>query len=159
MSGACAVACAGARANTRPAVLSGGVPRIDARVEVLDEHPRNRRWVTAHVVDERIARDGRREVKIHYHGWHVKWDEWLSEHSGRIVPYGTHLGNRKRRQPVPTGGVRKVAHTRAIQVTDGLYGQYLAALRRRGMRVKEVCACVCVCVRGALTPARAPLRR
>lgn len=42
-------------------------------------------WLQAYVIDIAEERD---QVKIHYKGWHIKFDEWIDRKAPRFRPYG-----------------------------------------------------------------------
>ena len=96
----------------------GGTLRLGQRVEALDK---TNKWLEAFVIE--TSQD---QVKVHYKGWHEKFDEWLNRKGTRIRPYGRHksIVQKKRREQklwkVPgypttsTGSVSSVAQHKLV---------------------------------------------
>jgi len=76
-----------------------GILKTGQRLEVLDEY---KKWLEAFVVDENEA-----QIKIHYKGYHEKFDEWISraqqDVQERIRPYGRHkvIAPKPHRRSIP----------------------------------------------------------
>ena len=69
----------------------GGTLQLRQRVEALDK---TNKWLEAFVIE--LSDE---QVKVHYKGWHVKFDEWLIKGGARIRPYGRYkFITRKREQ-------------------------------------------------------------
>ena len=68
--------------------------QVGQRVEALDE---TQKWLHAFVIEISEAED---KVKVHYMGWHFKFDAWLGRQSNRIRPYGRNkpVAERRRRE-------------------------------------------------------------
>ena len=62
--------------------IDGGVLKLRQRIEALDK---TNKWLEAFVIE---VDDAQALVKVHYKGWHVKFDEWLDQRGTRIRPYG-----------------------------------------------------------------------
>ena len=56
---------------------------VGQRIDVLDVHPAQNKWTEGEV----IAIDGSK-VKVHFRNWAAKYDEWLSNRSRRLKPFG-----------------------------------------------------------------------
>ncbi|KAG6965663.1 hypothetical protein JG687_00005293 [Phytophthora cactorum] len=56
--------------------------------QIVDALDTDSRWYEARIVDITDAR-----VKVHYRGWSVKWDEWLSRTSPRLMPSHSKVSN------------------------------------------------------------------
>ena len=66
------------RIFTRNSAAAGEVvatqfSRIGERLKALDKAGV---WRDAKVINERV-KDSRRQVKVHFHGWNQRWDEWI----------------------------------------------------------------------------------
>lgn len=74
--------------------IEGGNLQLGQRIEALD---RTNKWLHAFVID---ISDEEEQVKVHYRGWHEKFDEWLDKRGSRIRPYGRNkpIVQRRRRE-------------------------------------------------------------
>jgi len=70
----------------------GGILKKNQRVEALDERDS---WLEAFICEETPNK-----VKIHYKGFHSKFDQWIDRDSPRIRPFGpAKSGLQKRKDP------------------------------------------------------------
>ena len=72
--------------------VEGGVLKLRQRIEALDK---TNKWLEAFVIE---VDDAQALVKVHYKGWHVKFDEWLDQRGARIRPYGRHKQIARKRE-------------------------------------------------------------
>jgi OTU-like cysteine protease len=74
--------------------VEGGKLQVGQRIEALDK---TNKWLHAFVID--ISNE-KEQVKVHYRGWHEKFDEWLDKKGSRIRPYGRNkpIVQRRRRE-------------------------------------------------------------
>ena len=74
--------------------IEGGKLQVGQRIEALDK---TNKWLPSFVIDLSEERD---EAKVHYKGWHTKFDEWLDRNGNRIRPYGRNkpVVERRRRE-------------------------------------------------------------
>lgn len=72
----------------------GGRLQLGQRIEALDK---TKKWLHAFIID--ISNE-KEQVKVHYRGWHEKFDEWLDKKGSRIRPYGRNkpIVQRRRRE-------------------------------------------------------------
>lgn len=59
--------------------IAGGILKVGQRVEALDE---KNKWLHSTLIDA-----SEKQVKIHYQGFHPKYDEWIDRNSDRIRPF------------------------------------------------------------------------
>eukprot|EP00617_Octactis_speculum_P022528 CAMPEP_0185756560 /NCGR_PEP_ID=MMETSP1174-20130828/14983_1 /TAXON_ID=35687 /ORGANISM="Dictyocha speculum, Strain CCMP1381" /LENGTH=526 /DNA_ID=CAMNT_0028435567 /DNA_START=44 /DNA_END=1624 /DNA_ORIENTATION=+ len=116
--------------------IPGGVLKHGQRIEVLDT---TNKWIEAEVIDTSLD-----QVKIHYKGWHAKFDEYIPRTSPRIRPYGRHKNLSKRRPPHISRqtsldkGTEPQDRVRRMTSTCHQYERYLQALDRQGLHVQPV---------------------
>lgn len=131
----------------------GRVLRVGQRVEALDE---KQQWREAFIVDENPS-----QVKVHYKGFHVKFDEWIRRSAPRFLPFGRNKfvadrhkvlwgpGQRcKERRDVTPGrdnsnnrpAVRYIEEERRrkIETCSEQFLQYTKGLEARGLLVVSV---------------------
>ena len=58
--------------------------------DIIDCQDTVRKWCIGMIVD--IVEN--EKIRIHYEGWHSKWDEWLPLDSDRLAPVGTYTKGR-----------------------------------------------------------------
>lgn len=63
---------------------SEGILQLGQRVEALDK---TNKWLEAFVIEISIDEN---KVKVHYKGWHLKFDQWVNVNAHQIRPYGRH---------------------------------------------------------------------
>ena len=78
----------------RHTYIEGGSLQVGQRIEALDK---TNKWLPSFVIELSEERD---EAKVHYKGWHFKFDEWLDRRGNRIRPYGRNkpVVERRRRE-------------------------------------------------------------
>lgn len=111
----------------------GGVLRLNQRIECRDTY---QKWLEALVIECEPDR-----VKVHYHNWHHKYDEWLPRNSERIRPYGR-MKKLVKKPPAARLLSLQRSHmqgrVRNIVSTSQQYDRYREALRSQGLHVRPV---------------------
>lgn len=82
----------------------------------LDVKDTVNQWLEATVID---INEEQRQVLIHYNGWPIRWDEWISFDSQRIAPFRTrthHALNSFTSSPSPTTPVSNAPITGADDI-------------------------------------------
>jgi len=84
--------------------IENGQLKKGQRIEVLDER---KEWLEAFVVEDEDGK-GNISVKVHYKGFHTKFDEWIlrSNAATRVRPYGRHKNIAHKSIQPPTGRPR-----------------------------------------------------
>ena len=94
---------------------------VGQRIDVLDVHPAQNKWTEGEV----IAIDGSK-VKVHFRNWAAKYDEWLSNRSRRLKPFG-----RETRREHPDHTIRIEAMRSEARHALGRSAPNLSAPRQR----------------------------